>query len=144
MSLHSEPFFWLQPVQRKIAGPSAQRRVGILSGWSNGHRMVSTKIVQRRRKGTIWDQKSHQISNKWSVRELFTLLDFVVEHVRTNVQKLILPMFPYRVKYTESEYYIQNNYLLYKIDQTCQIHIRNVRTCWKNIKQIQNVILLYV
>ena len=29
-------------------------------------------------------------------------------------------MFPYRVKYTESEYDIQNNGLLYKIDQICQ------------------------
>ena len=29
-------------------------------------------------------------------------------------------MFPYKVKYTESEYDIQNNYLLYKIDQQCQ------------------------
>ena len=29
-------------------------------------------------------------------------------------------MFPYRFKYTESEYDIQNNGLLYKIDQTCQ------------------------
>ena len=29
-------------------------------------------------------------------------------------------MFPYRVKYTESEYDIQNNDLLYKIDQQCQ------------------------
>ena len=29
-------------------------------------------------------------------------------------------MFLYRVKYTESEYDIQNNDLLYKIDQQCQ------------------------
>ena len=29
-------------------------------------------------------------------------------------------MFPYRVKYTESEYDLQNNDLLYKIDQQCQ------------------------
>ena len=29
-------------------------------------------------------------------------------------------MFPYRVKYTESESDIQNNNLLYKIHQTCQ------------------------
>ena len=29
-------------------------------------------------------------------------------------------MFPHRVKYTESEYDIQNNDLLYKIDQTYQ------------------------
>ena len=29
-------------------------------------------------------------------------------------------MFPYRVKYTESEYDIQNNNLLYKINQKCQ------------------------
>ena len=42
------------------------------------------------------------------------------EHFRRNVQKYIKTMFPYRVKYTESEYDIQNNDLLYKIDQTCQ------------------------
>ena len=29
-------------------------------------------------------------------------------------------MFPYRVKYHESEYDIKNNDLLYKIDQKCQ------------------------
>ena len=29
-------------------------------------------------------------------------------------------MFPYRVKYTESEYDIQNNNLLYKLDPKCQ------------------------
>ena len=29
-------------------------------------------------------------------------------------------MFPYRDKYTESEYDIQNNNLLYKIHQKCQ------------------------
>ena len=29
-------------------------------------------------------------------------------------------MFPYRVEYTESESDIQNNKLLYKIDQACQ------------------------
>ena len=29
-------------------------------------------------------------------------------------------MFPYTVKYTESGYDIQNNDLLYKIDQECQ------------------------
>ena len=29
-------------------------------------------------------------------------------------------MFPYRVKYNESEYDIQNNDLSYKIDQQCQ------------------------
>ena len=29
-------------------------------------------------------------------------------------------MFPYTVKDTESEYDIQSNYLLYKIDQPCQ------------------------
>ena len=29
-------------------------------------------------------------------------------------------MFPYRIKYTESEDDIQNNKLLYKIDQACQ------------------------
>ena len=29
-------------------------------------------------------------------------------------------MFPYRVKYNESEYHIQNNNLLFEIDQTYQ------------------------
>ena len=29
-------------------------------------------------------------------------------------------MFPYKFKYTESKYDIQNNYLLYEIDQKCQ------------------------
>ena len=29
-------------------------------------------------------------------------------------------MFPYRFKYNESEYDIQNNNLLYTIDQSCQ------------------------
>ena len=43
-------------------------------------------------------------------------------------------MFPYRVKYTESEYDIQNNDSLYKIDQQCQNtfedfeHFGNVQT----------------
>ena len=43
-------------------------------------------------------------------------------------------MFPYRVKYTESEYDIQNNDLLYKIDQTCQNtfeHLENIENFQK-------------
>ena len=39
-------------------------------------------------------------------------------------------MFPYRGKYTESEYDIQNNDLSYKIPKTCQNifeHFENVR-----------------
>ena len=35
-------------------------------------------------------------------------------------------MFPYRVKYTESESDIQNNDLLYKIDQKCQNTFENL------------------
>ena len=41
------------------------------------------------------------------------------ENVRKSVQQFIKPMFPYRVKYTESEYGIQNNKSLYKLDQQC-------------------------
>ena len=49
-------------------------------------------------------------------------------------------MFPYRVKYTESEYDIQNNDLLYKIDQQCQ----NTFEHWENSKKSNNSILYCV
>ena len=42
-------------------------------------------------------------------------------------------MFPYRIKYTESEYDIQNNDLLYKIHQQCQ----NTFDILDNFEQIQ-------
>ena len=66
-------------------------------------------------------------SPKSSIRKLFTLLGFFSiwgidcfrfmgsKNVETNLQ----PMFPYRVKCTESESDIQNINLLYKIDQQC-------------------------
>ena len=37
-------------------------------------------------------------------------------------------MFPYTVKYTESEYDIQSNDLLYKIDQQCQSTFENLKS----------------
>ena len=52
-------------------------------------------------------------------------------------------MFPYRFKYTESEYDIQNNDLLHKIDQQCQNTFKileHFETFW----QIQLFILLFV
>ena len=52
-------------------------------------------------------------------------------------------MFPYIVKYTESEYDIQNNDLFYKIDQQCQ----NTFEFLENYEKHQNpsiFILLYV
>ena len=36
-------------------------------------------------------------------------------------------MFPSRVKYTESECDIQNNNLLYKIDQKPKVHLKNTK-----------------
>ena len=55
-------------------------------------------------------------------------------------------MFPYRVKYTESEYDIQNNNLLYKIDQQCQIIFEIwenlVNFCGKNKKKTSQVFIL--
>ena len=45
-------------------------------------------------------------------------------------------MFPYRVKYTESEYNIQNNDLLYKIDQSCQNTFDFFENVWENQKYI--------
>ena len=50
------------------------------------------------------------------------------EHVRKNVQIIIYPMFPYTVKYTESEYDIQNNDLLYKAHPKHQ----NIFEIWKS------------
>ena len=59
--------------------------------------MVSTKTVHT--SGTLFEKKKKR---------------------KENVQKCIQPMFPYRVTYTESEYDIQNNDLLYKIHPKCQ------------------------
>ena len=51
-------------------------------------------------------------------------------------------MLPYRVKYTESEYDIQNNYLLYKIDQQCQTTFE----IWEQLKNSRKnvVFIVYV
>ena len=51
---------------------------------------------------------------KWSVRKLFTLLGHFLIFSK-NITKMFWTMFPYTVKYTESESDIQNNNLLYKI-----------------------------
>ena len=40
-------------------------------------------------------------------------------------------MFPYTVKYTEFEYYIQNNDLLYKIGPACQNTFEHLETLEK-------------
>ena len=48
-------------------------------------------------------------------------------------------MFPYTEKYTESESDIQNNDLLYKIDQQCQ-NTFEILEKWK-IRKIKNQIL---
>ena len=54
-------------------------------------------------------------------------------------------MFPYRVRYTESEDDIQNNNLLYKIDQQCQIAFEFLLTFGKfRKKQKQVSILLFI
>ena len=48
-------------------------------------------------------------------------------------------MFPYRVEYTESEYIIQNNDLLYKIDKKCQNtfdFLENIRIFRENQKSL--------
>ena len=63
-----------------------------------------------------------------------TVLDFF----RENVQKYIWTMFPYTVKYTESEYDIQNNDLLYKIDQQWQ-NTFDFSTFLENFEKVQNV-----
>ena len=44
-------------------------------------------------------------------------------------------MFPYRVKYTESEYDIQNIDLLYKIDQQMPKYFRFVGNVWNVLKK---------
>ena len=44
----------------------------------------------------------------------------MLDDIEKNHKKHFWIMFLYRVKYTESEYDIQNNDLLYKIHQTCQ------------------------
>ena len=44
-------------------------------------------------------------------------------------------MFPYRFKYTESEYDIQNNDLSYKIDPTCQNTFDMLETIGKSKKK---------
>ena len=53
-------------------------------------------------------------------------------------------MFPYRVKYTESESDIQNNDLLYKIDQQCQNTFEILKNGKKNEKtQFSHILILY-
>ena len=44
-------------------------------------------------------------------------------------------MFPYRVKFTESEFDIQNNDLLYKIDQKCQNTFNVLDLGWNSWKK---------
>ena len=57
-------------------------------------------------------------------------------------------MFPYTVKYTESEYNIQNNKLLYKIDQQCKNTFENLKMLGKLEKQIEktkkNVLFYFI
>ena len=48
-------------------------------------------------------------------------------------------MFPYRVKHTESEYDIQNNNLLYKTDQQCQITFEQLEV----FEQIKHLFILF-
>ena len=48
-------------------------------------------------------------------------------------------MFPYIVKYTESEYDIQNNELLYKIAQQCQ----NTYELLENFEKSKNIYILF-
>ena len=50
-------------------------------------------------------------------------------------------MFPYRVKYTESESDIQNNDLLYKIDQQCQNTFEKLEK-WNVSKKLKNQIFI--
>ena len=45
-------------------------------------------------------------------------------------------MFPYTVKYTESEYDIQNNDLVHKIDHKCQNTFETLEKI-KNIKKLK-------
>ena len=68
------------------------------------------------------------------------------EFVWKNVKQLFKTMFPYRVKYNESEYDIQNNDLLYKIEQKCQNTFEMLQT-WKFSKSKQTnhiLILLFI
>ena len=44
-------------------------------------------------------------------------------------------MLPYRVKHAESEYDIQNNDLLYKVDQTCQNTFEHLESFGNILKQ---------
>ena len=58
-------------------------------------------------------------------------------------------MFPYRVKHNESESDIQNNNLLYKIDQQCQNTFDMLESVERkkkheNFQQFQIFVLLYV
>ena len=51
-------------------------------------------------------------------------------------------MFPYTVKYYKSEYDIQNNNLLYKIQQQCQNTfgiLETFRNFWKRLKTTNNI-----
>ena len=50
-------------------------------------------------------------------------------------------MFPYTIKYTESEYDIQNNDLLYKINQQYQHAFDFCRKDWKNIEKSKKYFL---
>ena len=52
-------------------------------------------------------------------------------------------MFLYRVKYTDSEYDIQNNDLLYRIDQTCQ-NTFELLEFFENVQKHQMFILYFV
>ena len=83
-----------------------------------------------------------------------------VEKVSNKSKKYIQTMFPYKVIYNESESDIQNNNLLYKIDQTCQntfesLKIQNVNNskCLfyylysfhnSNFEFFVNLIILYI
>ena len=56
-------------------------------------------------------------------------------------------MFPYTDKYTESEYDIQNNNLLYTIDQQCQNAFDLFGKVWiwlKRFKQFEMFMLLFI
>ena len=55
-------------------------------------------------------------------------------------------MFPYRVKYTESEYDIQNNGLLYKTHQQYQNTFDILKKWWdsKNIKKSNCYVVIYI
>ena len=52
-------------------------------------------------------------------------------------------MFPYRVQYTESEYGIQNNDLLYKINPKCQ-NTFELLGFFENFQENKMVILYYI